>query len=49
MRGHPNNSAVIFRANDEMVAAARDKARREGRSLSSLMRDALRCELREAA
>lgn len=48
MRGHPNNSAVIFRANNALVASACDKARREGRSLSALMRDALRREMQDA-
>lgn len=38
-----------FRVNEELLAAAEEKARREGMSLSELMRHALRREVREAA
>ncbi|SEQ47403.1 ribbon-helix-helix protein, CopG family [Sphingobium sp. YR768] len=49
MQGQVHNSWVKFRANDALVAQAALKARREGMSLSELMRHALRKEVREVA
>ena len=49
MRTDVHNTAVRFRANDALVAAAVEKARREGMSLSELLRHAVRKEVREAA
>lgn len=49
MRNNVHNSMIRFRANDALMAAAAEKARREGMSLSELMRHALRKEVREAA
>ena len=42
------NTSVRFRVNDALVAAASEKARREGMSLSEFVRAAIRRELREA-
>lgn len=44
-----HNTPVHFRANHALVAAAEEKARREGMSLSELLRHAVRREVREAA
>ena len=49
MRGNVHNTAVRVRANDALIAAATEKARREGMSLSELLRHAVRKEVREAA
>ena len=49
MRDHPNNSAVMFRANDVLVAAAEARARHLGKTLSALMRDVLTRELEGAS
>lgn len=49
MRGQIHNAAVRFRVSDTLLAAASAKARREGMSLSELLRHAVRRELREAA
>ena len=43
------NSPIQFYAPAAMAAAARDKAREEGRTLSEVMRSALRRELADAA
>ncbi|MEJ7926377.1 ribbon-helix-helix protein, CopG family [Sphingobium sp. AN641] len=48
MCDHVHNSAVRFRVNDALLAAATAKARREGMSLSELLRHAVRNELRDA-
>lgn len=44
-----HNKTVQFRVNDALIAAAVAKARRDGMSLSELLRHAVRRELREAA
>jgi hypothetical protein len=49
MRGNVHNTAVRFRANDALIAAAAEKAQREGMSLSELLRHAVRSVVREAA
>lgn len=53
MSDHPraqvHDAAVYFRVNKVLLATAEEKARREGMSLSELVRHALRRELREAA
>ncbi|QHD65767.1 hypothetical protein GS397_00895 [Sphingobium yanoikuyae] len=49
MRGNVHDTAVRFRANNALIVAATQKARREGMSLSELLRHALRKEVREAA
>ena len=49
MRSQVHDSTVQFRANQSLLAEAEAKARREGMSLSELLRHALRRELKEAA
>lgn len=49
MRSYVHNAEVRFRVNDALLAAAAEKARREGMSLSELLRHAVRKEVREAA
>jgi predicted DNA binding CopG/RHH family protein len=49
MRSNVHDAAARFRVNSDLLTAAEAKARREGMSLSELMRSALRRELREAA
>ena len=49
MRQPVHSALVRFRANEALVAQAEAKARREGMTLSELMRHALRREVREAA
>ena len=49
MRGQVHNSLVRFRANEALVAEAEAKARAEGMTLSELIRQAVRREVREAA
>jgi predicted HicB family RNase H-like nuclease len=49
MRGNVHDTAVRFRANNALIAAAAQKAEREGMSLSELMRHALRKEVRGVA
>ena len=49
MRESVHCHTVTFRASPAIVASAEAKARREGMSLSELMRHALRRELRDAA
>ena len=49
MRNVVHNSMVRFRVNDALIAAATDKARREGMSLSELLRHAVRNAVRDAA
>jgi len=49
MRGNIHNTAVRFRANEALIAAATEKARREGMSLSELLRHAVRAAVRNAA
>ena len=44
-----HDTLVRFRANQTIVTAAEERARREGMSLSELIRHALRRELQEAA
>ena len=44
-----HDTLVRFRVNEALVASASEKARREGMSLSELLRHALRRELKEAA
>jgi predicted HicB family RNase H-like nuclease len=46
MRSPVHDVPVAFRANSRLLAAAQDKARREGMSLSEFMRSALRREVR---
>ena len=47
MRVSVHDCTLRFRANEALVAAAEQKARREGMSLSELIRHALRRELRD--
>ncbi|AYJ86903.1 ribbon-helix-helix protein, CopG family [Sphingomonas paeninsulae] len=49
MRRIIHTTPVNFRADPNLIAAAEAKARREGMSMSELMRAALRREVREAA
>jgi predicted HicB family RNase H-like nuclease len=49
MRAQIHTTVVQFRANQSLLAAAHEKARREGMSLSELLRHALRRELKDAA
>ncbi|WP_165363550.1 hypothetical protein [Sphingobium cupriresistens] len=49
MRENVHDTAVRFRANNSLIAAASLKAQREGMSLSELMRHALRKEVRGVA
>jgi hypothetical protein len=49
MRASVHDSVAKFRVNEGLLAAAEAKARREGMSLSELMRHALRREVREPA
>tara|TARA_Y100000815_G_C13210695_1_gene450431 strand:- start:780 stop:929 length:150 start_codon:yes stop_codon:yes gene_type:complete len=49
MRSHFHDTPVRFRVNHTLVAAAEAKARNEGMSLSELLRQAVRREVREAA
>lgn len=49
MRSNVHDTMARFRVNEALLSAAEEKARREGMSLSELMRHALRRELREAA
>ena len=44
-----HNSTIRFRVNKALVAAAEAKARREGMSLSELLRHAVRNAVRDAA
>jgi len=48
-RGTIHDAAIRFRVAEKLLASAEEKARREGMSLSELLRHALRRELREAA
>ena len=43
------DSLIRVRANEALVTAAEEKARREGMTLSELVRQAVRREVREAA
>lgn len=45
MAANVHNTQVRFRANDGLLTRAAEKARRDGMSLSELMRAALRREL----
>lgn len=49
MRANNHDSVVRFRANARLVASADSYARSQGMSLSELLRQALRRELRAAA
>ena len=49
MSAQVHDMTVRFRANNSLVASAAEKARREGMTLSELLRAALRREIREAA
>jgi predicted HicB family RNase H-like nuclease len=49
MRRYVHSTPVHFRADPQLVADAEAKARRDGMSMSELMRAALRREVREAA
>jgi len=49
MRAPVHDSVVRFRAPASIIALAEAKARREGMSLSELLRNALRRELKDAA
>lgn len=49
MREQIHNSTARFRVNGALLAAAEAKARREGMSLSELLRHAVRQEVRSAA
>lgn len=49
MRQTVHSAVAQFRVSETLLAAAEEKARREGMSLSELMRAALRREVREAA
>lgn len=44
-----HNTPVNFRVNAAIIAAAEQKAKREGMSISELLRHALRNELKAAA
>jgi len=48
-RAPVHDAAVRFRIAESLLVSAEAKARREGMSLSELLRHALRRELREAA
>lgn len=49
MRPSIHNETLRLQVNDALLAQARDKARREGMTVSELVRHALRRELAEAA
>jgi predicted DNA binding CopG/RHH family protein len=49
MRGSVHDSRIFLRANDALIAEAKAKADREGMTLSELVRQAVRREVREAA
>jgi len=49
MRRQTHDANIYFRAPSSILAQAEAKARREGMSLSELIRHALRRELRDAA
>jgi hypothetical protein len=49
MRQQVHNSHIRFRVSEGLLAAAEAKARREGMSLSELLRHAVRKEVRGAA
>jgi predicted HicB family RNase H-like nuclease len=49
MRAHVHDQAVRFRCNAALVRAAEAKARKNGMSLSELLRGAVRKELQEIA
>lgn len=49
MRTAVHDTVTVFRANKRLVEKAAAKAEREGMSLSELMRQALRREVKEAA
>ena len=49
MRGHVHNAAVRFRISYDLLTAATNKARREGMSLSELLRHAVRNAVKDAA
>ena len=49
MREQVHTSLTAFRINAALLAAASEKARRNGVSLSELLRHAVRKEVREAA
>lgn len=48
-RSPVHDGTVFFRVNKALLASAEERARREGMSLSELLRHALRRELRDAA
>lgn len=49
MRPGVHGSLIRFRVNEALVAEAEAKARRDGMTLSELVRQAVRREVREAA
>ena len=49
IRALTHDRPVYFRAHSSLVIAAEEKARREGMSLSELLRAALRDKIRETA
>ena len=49
MRAQTHTSLMAFRLEPTLLAAASARARREGKSLSELMRQAVRKEVRDAA
>jgi predicted HicB family RNase H-like nuclease len=49
MRQQTHDAMARFRVSEGLLSAAEEKARREGMSLSELMRHALRREVREVA
>ena len=49
MRSPVHTSTVKFRADEALVAAAAEQARRQGMTLSELLRQAVRREVRELA
>ncbi|WP_157098677.1 ribbon-helix-helix protein, CopG family [Novosphingobium rosa] len=49
VRAPVHGAAIRFRVAESLLASAEEKARREGMSLSELLRHALRRELREVA
>lgn len=49
MRREIHNSTVRFRVNCALLAAAQEKALREGMTVSELLRHAIRKEVKDAA
>jgi len=49
MRTVEHDTTTIFRINAALLAAAQDRVRRDGMSMSEFLRDAVRQKVKEAA